>query len=658
MQRKRTCTRFKLEWLDEFVVTEMPSSGKKQTVMLKDVFTYRENSDDVICNVCEKAGAEGEFTNGKRWNEWKLDYLKRHVLHKTHLESVAKLGNINRGGILKMLTESASDRELRLEVAQRKISKPEQVKVLIDNVLLAIKLNASMLSVQEIHSHIAKYVQLPDSWRSKNYAFEFLESINVVVKDKIFAEINGAPFHSLIADESTDVSVTKMLILYWKFRPIGTNIYKTVFAGILKLAACDSTSITTAIKHFYADNNIDLQKMVMFTSDGASVMLGKHNGVAAQLRREVPHVLEQHCVAHREDLGIDDAWKNESLMKDIETLLRTVYTLFSKSTVKRHELAELAKVTESDVIAFRPLNEVRWLSRYFAVNAIMRNYNVLEEYCQQQVSENNDPINKYCLKRLRNPQYHVALTVLNDVLGQLADLCKVFQRSCLSPVEAHQLVKAKIAKLRSQYLGECVHWSDDTKDLLTKYEEVDTVSVIRFIGRVCNHLDCRFPDDELLDWKVFELLNLTDVDNYEIGQTEIARLAVKYSNLLGKTDSEEYRKQTCKQYRDFKFVVCEKVKARMFKNFDDIVSYILVEEEFSELALLVDVCASFQASSAECERGFSLMNAVKTKMRNRLQVDHLDSLIRVKTFLNSGEHIDLDQVYTRWQLTKDRREHI
>uniref|UniRef100_A0A8C5P6F9 Uncharacterized protein n=1 Tax=Leptobrachium leishanense TaxID=445787 RepID=A0A8C5P6F9_9ANUR len=636
----------------------MPSSGKKQTVMLKDVFTYNENSDAVICNVCKKADAPGEFTNGKRWNEWKLDYLKRHLLHKTHLESVAKLVNISKGGILKMFTESASDREQRLEVAQRKISKPEQVKILIDNVILAIKLNASMLSVQEIHAHVAKYVQLPESWRSKNYAFEFVESINMVVKAQILTEINSAPFHTLIADESTDVSITKMLILYLKFRPVGMNIHKTVFAGILKLSACDSTSITMAIKQFYADCKLDLQKMVMFTSDGASVMLGKQNGVAAQLRREVPHVLEQHCVAHREDLGIDDAWKNVSLMKDIETLLRTVYTLFSKSTVKRQELAELAKVTESDVIAFRPLNEVRWLSRYFAVNAIMRNYTVLEEYCGQQVSENNDPINKYCLKRLRNPQYHVALTVLHDVLGQLADLSKVFQRSCLSPVEAHQLVKAKIAKLRSQYLGECVHWSDDAKDLLTKYEEVDTASVIRFIERVCDHLDRRFPDDELLDWKVFELRTLTDVSSYENGQTEIANLAVKYSKLLGKTDSDECKKQTCKQYRDFKFIACEKVKAGMFKNFNDIVSYILTEEEFSELALLVDICASFQASSAECERGFSLMNATKTKMRNRLQVDHLDCLIRIKTYLNSGEHINLDQVYTRWQLTRDRREQI
>ena len=74
------------------------------------------------------------------------------------------------------------------------------------------------------------------------------------------------------------------------------------------MTACDSRTIYEAIKKFYADNQLDVQKMVMFTSDGASVMLGKSNGVAALLRAEVPHLTVQHCVAHREDLGIDDAW--------------------------------------------------------------------------------------------------------------------------------------------------------------------------------------------------------------------------------------------------------------------------------------------------------------------------------------------------------------
>ena len=70
--------------------------------------------------------------------------------------------------------------------------------------------------------------------------------------------------------------------------------------------------------------------MVMFTSDGTSVMLGKNNGVAVIVKCEIPHLCEQYCIAHPEDLAVEDAWKELSLMQDIEILLRTVYTMFSR----------------------------------------------------------------------------------------------------------------------------------------------------------------------------------------------------------------------------------------------------------------------------------------------------------------------------------------
>lgn len=130
-----------------------------------------------------------------------------------------------------------------------------------------------------------------------------------------------------------------MLILYAKFRSHNDTAYKTVFAGILSLTKCDSNSIVQAITKFYEENLLDLQRMVMITSDGAAVMLGRKNGVAAILRRNIPHLFEQHCVAHREDLGLEDACKNLSLIAAIETFVKTVYMLFSRSTVKQSLLS-------------------------------------------------------------------------------------------------------------------------------------------------------------------------------------------------------------------------------------------------------------------------------------------------------------------------------
>ena len=84
----------------------------------------------------------------------------------------------------------------------------------------------------------------------------------------------------------------------------------------------------------------------------------------------------------------------------------------------------------------------------------------------------------------------------------------------------------------------------------------------------------------------------------------------------------------------------------------------LSEEKFSKLATLFDICGTFQASSADAERGFSLMNNIKTKSRNRLEVDHLDKLMRIKFYLTSGETVNLDSVYKFWKDTKNRRQNL
>ncbi|CAM4608139.1 unnamed protein product [Lepidochelys olivacea] len=147
-----------------------------------------------------------------------------------------------------------------------------------------------MLPVQDINDHREKYVRIPVSWRSKNYAFEFLENINCIVQNDLMHEIASATFHTLAVDESTNISINRYLILYFKYRSLYSADYKTSFGGLLRLQELDAVSIVSAIKEFYKKHQLDPMKMVMFTSIGASVMLGKPNGVVAQLKHDIPHL--------------------------------------------------------------------------------------------------------------------------------------------------------------------------------------------------------------------------------------------------------------------------------------------------------------------------------------------------------------------------------
>ena len=112
-----------------------------------------------------------------------------------------------------MLTETPPERKSRVEQEARKTSSADMVKVLIDDVILAVKINVSMHSIQEINSHLAKYVKIPERWHSKNYAFEFVECISVIFQRKVMDELRKSAFHTLIVDKSTDITIQNMLIL-------------------------------------------------------------------------------------------------------------------------------------------------------------------------------------------------------------------------------------------------------------------------------------------------------------------------------------------------------------------------------------------------------------------------------------------------------------
>ncbi|CAL9694135.1 unnamed protein product [Knipowitschia caucasica] len=648
---KKKCGSFKVEWLSENVKIE------EEVVKLGEIFNF-SSEKGLLCKTCSEAKVASEFSEGKMWTEWKLDYLKRHIQHKSHLKAVGIVQRLKMGqGIGTLLLESAKDREKRNVLSLKIKSHPEQVKVLIDNILLAIKMNASMLSVQQIHDHMAKYVSIPENWRSKNYAFEFVNSINEIVQNETMCSVKNSPWHTLIVDESTDISVHKMLVLYIKYREVNYVNYKTVFGGITQLTACTAQDIVQAITQFYFNHGLDMQRMVMLTSDGASVMLGKHNGVAALLKRQIPHLTEQHCVAHREDLGIDDAWKDVPLMRDVETLLRTVYSTFSRSTVKRSKMEDLANLLDEDTLSFRPLNEVRWLSRHQAVNAVLRNYTVLQEFYKRELTENRDPVAKYCYKKLSDSKFNVTVTALGDVLGELAQLCLTLQRRNLTVMmEGHCFARAKIEKLRSQYLREKdVQWSDRVKEAMatsTAYDR-NTGEIILFISKLCDHMDARFPEGELKEWSAFDIEALSSDISFDYGSADIATLAKKYEAILPHPQSMEAINS---QYAEFKYIMKQKLKQGTISTFSDMVAAALRCEELKEISQLVDICATFQASSADCERGFSLMNRIKTASRNRLEVAHLDQLMRIKSKQQADEDINLDKVYNHWRSEKDRRE--
>lgn len=89
-----------------------------------------------------------------------------------------------------------------------------------------------------------------------------------------------------MTDKSTDISVTKNLILYIRYlKPDQRSV--TCFLKLLSLAQSDAATIYSVISHFLTNKNILKAKLVGWASDGCEVMLGIHTGVQARLKADV-----------------------------------------------------------------------------------------------------------------------------------------------------------------------------------------------------------------------------------------------------------------------------------------------------------------------------------------------------------------------------------
>ena len=79
-------------------------------------------------------------------------------------------------------------------------------------------------------------------------------------------------------------------------------------------------SIFTSVVKYFEDIQVLMDKLIMFTSDGVSEMLGCENGVQAKLKSVVPHLVEFHCVAYREALSVSQAYKSDGYLVQIESI--------------------------------------------------------------------------------------------------------------------------------------------------------------------------------------------------------------------------------------------------------------------------------------------------------------------------------------------------
>ena len=169
---------------------------------------------------------------------------------------------------------------------------------------------------------------------------------NQVVTNKLF-QIRARKYFSIMCKYS-DISNIEQL--YFCNRSVDSDlcIYED-FLGFYELLNIKSDSIVSAIKDILVRMQLPLSNCRGQTYDGASNMLGRKPGVAAQITAIQPKALVTHCHGHSLILAVKDVTSECKILNDLMGTVGEICILIKFSPKRQKMLGSIQENVEDEV---------------------------------------------------------------------------------------------------------------------------------------------------------------------------------------------------------------------------------------------------------------------------------------------------------------------
>lgn len=473
--------------------------------------------------------------------------------------------------------------------------------------------------------------------RSRNSCTEMIECISDTMKQKLCKTIIDRKSNiSVITDESTSLSKKSCLIVYIRAKvDEGDGEPHNIFLDLCELEAQNAESvfkslIQTLAKHGF-DHDYLSKHFVCFTSDGASVMLGKKSGVGVRLKKEFPQIMLWHCMSHRIELAVSDAIHSIDGFHHIEVLFEKIYSVYSTSAKHQREIVKISSDLDDEFKKVGRIFTIRWVaSSYRAVNALWKSYAVLYQHFlhlseNKMIKANERAMYKGLIKKMTTQEFVEDLALVRDCLAQLSLLSETLQKrkvNCIMASRHIQWTVNSLSAIKKAVSDEKYSFSfivSDEKSLSFK-----TVPLQKYMSRV-NYVS--FDKQRFVQALIDNLqarMILKDSDSYDVqksleiftpehlpedlpipwlkGEEQLVKLAERF---YPSCDRAQHILASFREY-------CE-TPNRIPKPLRDLFVFGLLQ--------------TIPISSAECERGFSQMNLIISPVRTKLSVPHVASLL-------------------------------
>eukprot|EP00733_Pompholyxophrys_punicea_P001589 Pompholyxophrys_punicea_v1_NODE_849_length_1218_cov_2.926913.p1 type:complete len:281 gc:universal NODE_849_length_1218_cov_2.926913:1062-220(-) len=271
-----------------------------------------------------------------------------------------------------------------------------------------------------------------------NFVSEVVEVLATFTKAEVLKSFyRGKSYVGVMIDESTDISFTSQMVIYYRLAGIDGNA-RVVFGGIEALENGEAETIYSTLLTRLKNDEIPLSSVCSFGSDGASVMLGRNNGVSSRILSHNSFMVAFHCVCHREALAVEAAAAEvDYLAKSFFPTIEALGRYFEASGTRTASFRATQVNLQLEPVKIVKSAFTRWLSHDSVTKVIFDRCVPLVVH----LNDNSNDVVALGLHAILNTEdFFYWICVMRDVLPILAGFCnlklltflflrKFFQRS-------------------------------------------------------------------------------------------------------------------------------------------------------------------------------------------------------------------------------------
>ena len=495
----------------------------------------------------------------------------------------------------------------------------------------------------------------------------FITSIGEVLRNETIQFIRNARFISILSDGSTDRSILEQEIVYVRYTGEDGKV-QTRLADMVDLTYGHVQGVSEGI--FKALEMVELpcpllaRKLIGINTDGASVNMGKKAGAIKLIKDRIDEELDQsceqymtvvHCIAHNLELAVCDSKKGCPYLDKFEETLKGIFRFYYYSPKKRRELYDIAASLDKELKHYGGVQQVRWVaSQNRALRALLENYEVTCIHLGEIGTKSIDDAAKArgYLQQLKTKRFLCFLHFMLDWTNLLRNVSELFQdkKALISEVSK------RINELQANFTRMKTRRGKNLRDFLKDSEngEFKGIEITNDVGGRRGQEDTidriNSDIDSLLNDAVFfleerfikhiggephSLFNIFDFHCWPdkasesfktYGDEEIEKLVQHFTPVL----TEEEQENAVDQWLDLKLFVARNMDRTLIEAYESVLNPNNATDHIRRILPLINIMLTLSPTTAECERGFSLMNGLKTQNRTSMKQDSLSSLMRIK----------------------------